>query len=297
MECVYQLLISSLHVPWKSYLMATDSYLFPFLLTSEQECFSMCMVYSCFGMGTIIHYAGETVIRYWYVKSSMRPELREGFTKRKILYICLGIPQILLLTHVMDSLRLYVTKGQFPTLLYQACLDPNSDYSIPFYTLLPFNVTMTYIYILTGAYNNLYLYRFLRYNFLKIYLRLFSVFHRNKEGDVRVKLKSEYDKKRDRKRNLVPAKTGIYILILLVIYTIISCVSYISFSDLGTRAYFMSLAFDILSCIIAPGLIVFQAPSIRRKMNKTFLSIQNHINMSEVRGNNPIHLRRSKGLV
>ena len=163
MECVYQLLISSLHVPWKSYLMATDSYLFPFLLTSEQECFSMCMVYSFFGMGTIIHYAGETVIRYWYVKGSMRPELREGFKKRRILYICLGIPQILLLIHVLDYLRLYTTRGQLPTLLYQACLDPNSDYSIPFYTLLPFHVTMTYIYILTGAYNNIYLYRFLRY--------------------------------------------------------------------------------------------------------------------------------------
>ena len=159
MECVYQLMISSLHVPWKSYLMATDSYLFPFLLTSEQECFSMCMVYTFFGMGTIIHYAGETVIRYCYVKSSMRPELREGFTKRKITYISLGISQVLLLIHVVDFLKSYITKGQFPTLLYQACLDPNSNYSIPFYKLLPFHVTMTYIYILTGAYNNLYLYR------------------------------------------------------------------------------------------------------------------------------------------
>ena len=126
---------------------------------------AMCLFYSNFGMGTIIHYAGETVIRYWYVKSSMRPELREGFTNRKIIYISIGIPQILLLIHLVDFLRLYITKGQFPTLLYQACLDPTSDYSIPFYTLLPFNVTMTYIYILTGAYNNLYLYRFLRYNY------------------------------------------------------------------------------------------------------------------------------------
>ena len=163
MECFYQLLVSSLHVPWKSYLMATDSYLFPFLLTSEQECFSMCVVYNIFGMGTLIHYAGETVIRYWYVKSSMRPELREGFTNRKIIYISLGIPQILLLIHLVDFLRLYITKGQFPTLLYQACHDPSSDFTIPFYKLIPFHVTMTYIYVLTGAYNNLYLYRFLRY--------------------------------------------------------------------------------------------------------------------------------------
>ena len=59
----------------------------------------------------------------------------------------------------------------------------------------------------------------------------------------------------------------------------------------------MSLAFDILSCIIAPGLIVFQAPSIRRKINKTFLTIQNDFNISEVGGNNPIHLRQSKRLV
>ena len=164
MECVYQLLISSLHVPWKSYLMATDSYLFPFLLTSEQECFSMCMVYTFFGMGTIIHYAGETVIRYRYVKSSMRQELKERFTNRKVTYISLGISQVLLLIHVVDFLKSYITKGQFPTLLYQACLDPNSNYSIPFHELLPFHVTMTYIYICTGVYNNIYLYRFLRYN-------------------------------------------------------------------------------------------------------------------------------------
>ena len=89
----------------------------------------MCMFYSYFGMGTLIHYAGETVIRYWYVKSSMRPELKDGFKNKKMLYMCLGVPQILLLLQNLDALRLYVTNGQFPTLLYQACLDPWDDYS------------------------------------------------------------------------------------------------------------------------------------------------------------------------
>ena len=118
-------------------------------------------------------------------------------------------------------------------------------------------------------------------------------FYRNKDGDVQVKLKSEYDRKRDRKRNLVPAKTGIYILILMIIYTIISYVLYISFSDLGTRAYILSLAFDFLSCIIVPGLVVFQAPLIKRKMNKIFSSLNLHI-----QGNtNSINSRLRKGLV
>ena len=189
------------------------------------------------------------------MKSSLRPEIREGFASRNILYICLGLPQILLLVHFLDALRVYITTGQFPHLLYQACIDPTSHYSIPFYTLLPFQVIMTYIYLGFAAYNNIYLYRFLRYgnelikhSYDKTYLT------RTHEGKVTGKLKSESDQKRERKRNLVPAKTGIYVLILTGIYSIIHTVSYFSFSDSGTREYFLSLAVDLLSCIIAPGI-------------------------------------------
>ena len=94
--------------------------------------------------------------------------------------------------------------------------------------------------------------------------------NRTHERNVTSKLKSESDRKRDRTRNLVPAKAGIYVLILIVIYTTIHTLSYVSYSDTGTREYFLSLAIDLLSCIIAPGILVFQAPSITRKMNKTF---------------------------
>ena len=123
-------------------------------------------------------------------------------------------------------------------------------------------------------------------------LPYFNFFYRTKDVDTQVKLKSENDRKRDRKRNLVPAKTGLYILILMVIYTIIPSVLYISFSDLGTRAYILSLAFDFLSCIIVPGLVVFQAPLIRRKINKVFSSLNLYI-----QGNNSINSRLGKGLV
>ena len=98
------------------------------------------------------------------MKSSLRPEIREGFANRNVLYICLGIPQLLFLVHFLDALRVYITTGQFPHLLYQACIDPTSHYSIPFYTLLPFQVIMTYTYIICVAYNNIYLYRSLRYD-------------------------------------------------------------------------------------------------------------------------------------
>ena len=163
MECVYRLLVSSLALQWKSYLMATGSYLFPFILTSDQECFYMTIFYCFTHLGARIHYTAGTFIRYWYVKSSLKPELKEGFKRRKILIICLCIPQVLLLLHTLDALRVYNTKEKFPLILYQACIDPTSGYSIPLYTLMPFQQTMTYVYILTMIYNNIYLYKFLRY--------------------------------------------------------------------------------------------------------------------------------------
>ena len=62
-ECVYRLLISSLAVPWKSYLMATDSYVFSFLLTEEEECFAMCVFYSLLSLGSRLYWSGGTYIR------------------------------------------------------------------------------------------------------------------------------------------------------------------------------------------------------------------------------------------
>ena len=162
MECVYRLLVSSLALQWKSYLMATGSYLFPFILTSDQECFYMTIFYCFTHLGARIHYTAGTFIRYWYVKSSLKPELKEGFKRRKILIISLCIPQVLLLLHTLDAFRVYNSKEQFPLILYQACIDPTSGYSIPLYTLMPFQQTMTYVYILTMIYNNIYLYKFLR---------------------------------------------------------------------------------------------------------------------------------------
>lgn len=75
--------------------------------------------------------------------------------------------------------------------------------------------------------------------------------------------------KKDRKRNLVPAKTGLLIIIFLCIYTFSFILAYagdLAYSDAGTRNYFLSLTEDMLACVFAPGIIVFQAPTIRRKI-------------------------------
>ena len=162
MEAFYRLLISTLAVPWRSYIMATDSQLFSFLLSTEQECFSANIFYSFLSVANIIYHTGGSLLRYWYVKSSLRPEVAQGFMSRKTYYICLGVPQILLFLHFLDALYVYNTKEDFPLLLYQACTKPYSDYSMPFHKLMPFQVFMMYGYVALMIYSNIYLYMFLR---------------------------------------------------------------------------------------------------------------------------------------
>lgn len=162
METLFRLLISALGVPWKAYVMATDYYLFSYLLTKDQECFFMNIFYSLMNVALTIYHTGGSLIRYLYVKASLRPEVAEGFMSRKTFYVCLFLPQFLLILHLVDVLLIYNTKKEFPMLLYQACTNPESDYSVPFLQFLPFQVTMMYIYAAIMIYSNIYLYIFLR---------------------------------------------------------------------------------------------------------------------------------------
>ena len=66
----------------------------------------------------------------------------------------------------------------------------------------------------------------------------------------------------------MPAKTGFIILFLSGFYTIVFSVAYAAPGDSGTRYYYLSLIQDINACIVAPGIIIFQAPSIRRRIVK-----------------------------
>ena len=163
METLFRLLISALGVPWKAYIMATDYYFFPYLLSKDQECFCMNIFYSLLSVGLTIYHTGGSLIRYLYVKASLRPEVAVGFMSRKTFYVCLFIPQVLLLLHFADVLIIFNTKKDFPMLLYQACINPESDYSLPFTQFLPFQVTMMYIYAGIMIYCNIFLWIFLKY--------------------------------------------------------------------------------------------------------------------------------------
>ena len=45
-------------------------------------------------LASAIYNCGASLIRYWYVKSSLKPHIQEDFKKDKFLHICKFFPQV-----------------------------------------------------------------------------------------------------------------------------------------------------------------------------------------------------------
>ena len=86
----------------------------------------------------------------------------------------------------------------------------------------------------------------------------------NKRGTA---IKSELDTKKERQRNLVPAKTGFIILILGFFNTFIHYFTITSQKhDVYTRSYVLGFWLDLFPCFMSPLIVIFEAPVIRRKI-------------------------------
>ena len=90
--------------------------------------------------------------------------------------------------------------------------------------------------------------------------------HEDRSGN---QIKSEVHRKKDRQRNLLPAKTGILILVFFLLLNIIYYVLYgmtLQNVDVYTRSYYLGFVNDLFPCFISPIIVVFEAPVIRRKL-------------------------------
>ena len=118
-----------------------------------------------FNVVYVIYQAGNALVRYLYVKSSLRKEISEVYSKQKVTYMCLFLPQV-------------------PKVFF--------DYkTLTFdFSFFPLSITLLFSYNLICICSNIYLYKFLS---------------QQTESNTATK---EVDKKKDRRRNLIPATTG-----------------------------------------------------------------------------------------
>ena len=106
---------------------------------------------------------------------------------------------MLLLIHILDALfYVQMNDGDLPILQYQACMNPQTEFKLALYKLMPLTLVLVYTYNGIIIYSNAFLYFYLR---------------TQTENNIAIK---EADRKRDRTRNFVPAKTGFIAVIQVV---------------------------------------------------------------------------------
>ena len=132
-------------------------------------------------------------MRYLCVSQNVNPSIQ----KNTVAHILL-IPHFLLFFHAFNSVQYFVNHGDHPFLLYHACIDPYSFYDIPIFKLLIIDNVMNFFYQVITVLGNIYVW---------IYLRGHT------ENNMALK---EVDKKKERKRNFVPAKNGIRTAMALI---------------------------------------------------------------------------------
>ena len=63
------------------------------LTSTVQECCAMSLTLSYLFCGLRVHEAALCLVRYWYVRSSLQPQLQEAFSSHTFIYKILFIPQ------------------------------------------------------------------------------------------------------------------------------------------------------------------------------------------------------------
>ena len=165
---------------------------------SKKACLLISTLPTLLTVGSIIYMTETTWLRAIYISQSLNP----FFKKSKFIWPLLLMPNLFLAFHLFNSVNYFLNHGDHPFLVYHACIDPYSFYDLPVYKLLIFDFALLIFYDLLIIFGNLYLYKYL-----------------SGQTERNTALK-EVDKKKERKRNFVSAKTGVITTAGLILSTL-----------------------------------------------------------------------------
>ena len=114
---------------------------------------------------SLLYSAAAAIIRYIYVKNSLKANITEVMKKNAYkLQAVLTIESMGLFNIISFYLNQYgkTGKDRIHFLGYQTCLDPlNSNFSIPFYQVLPVNQSLLWSSTVCIVVFNIFLYKYL----------------------------------------------------------------------------------------------------------------------------------------
>ena len=199
------------------------------------------------GVGSIIYSSGTSFIRYLYVRSSLISNIQETLKRDSFILKSIIIGESL----SFFNLGSFYFQHQ-PMILYEACLDPGGNFTLPLYKVFPLNQFLIFLCIVTNVSCNI---------FLSFYLTEKS------ENNTAVR---EVDRKKDRKRNLVPAKTGLLVFVFYIMSMLVFMTTYAYKSeklDSATRAFINSVYADFHHCVSSPLVILLGSTDAKKKLS------------------------------
>ena len=213
----------------------------------------MLVTICTFGAGSIVYSCGTSLIRFFYVRSSISTNMQGILKKNSFIMKSIVICESITLFNIGSFFyQQYGITGYGKThmVLYHACLDPVANFQYPLHKLMPANHLILLLCTVADITCNLFLYRFL-----------------SKQTDTNVSIK-EVNKKKERKRNFIPAKLGMALVFSSFIALLVFLFTYnleLESFDSATRAFINAAFSDFFHCISSPGLIIYGFIGTRRK--------------------------------
>ena len=207
-------------------------------------------------IGTLVYSCGTSLVRYLYVSSSLEVNIQKVMKRDTFLIKSIVIGECInFITLFINFLEPVPEKesGRSNQVLYRACLNPNKDHTFPLHKLMPWNHIIIILSLFINISCNLFLYRYL--------------------GNQTTKNQalSEVNKKKERKRNLVPAHLGIIVLFIGLCYLFVMLFTYTYQSpdfDSATRAFLNATFLDLVHCVLSPLIILYGSIPARRKLKE-----------------------------
>jgi hypothetical protein len=200
------------------------------------------------GVGSIVYSTGTSLIRYLYVRSSLVTNIQETLKRDSFV-----IKSII----IGESINCF-NLGSFyfhhhTMVLYKACLNPWQNFNIPLHQVMPLNQLIILFCIV-----------------LNVSCNIFLSFFLSKKTAKNLAIK-EVDKKKDRKRNLIPANIGLYVFVFYGLSMVLFLITYNYKSenlDSGTRAFLNAAYADIHHCVSSPIFIFFGSADARKLLSQ-----------------------------
>ena len=137
---------------------------------------------------------------------------------------------------------------------------------------MPVNQLLLFVVDMVIIFGNLYLYKFLQLDTERREKGVLTILYAYLINFLSIVVQN-LDVKKERRRNLIPAKIGIYAIFILIFFILFHYITYSIEMNNCHRALLHAIASDAYYCIVAPTIVLYSIPSVVRNIKTKFLNI------------------------